>query len=44
MAKATARLLGGKVHAYEPDEQVLARMRSLAEEKYGAPGWLRKLA
>jgi len=37
-----AGLLGGHVEAYGADDHVLARMRDLATERYGSPGWLEK--
>lgn len=38
-----AGLLARHVEPYAADDHMLARMQGLATEKYGSPGWLRKL-
>jgi lipoate-protein ligase A len=37
-----SRLLAGRTEPFVPDGAVFARMKALAEEKYGSPDWLRR--
>jgi lipoate-protein ligase A len=44
MDSRVAGRLAGRVEAFEPGGEVLVRMKELAAEKYGSPGWARKIA